>query len=90
MALTALTVRVDVVVKRQLENLAKKTGRSQSLIAAEAISADLDVNEWQIAGIKRAIDSMDRGDGIPHERVKEWISSWGCQKELAAPKHRRR
>lgn len=90
MALTALTVRVDVVVKRQLENLAKKTGRSQSFIAAEAISAYLDVNEWQIAGIKRAIDSIDRGEGIPHERVKEWISSWGCKKELAAPKHRRR
>jgi predicted transcriptional regulator len=66
---------VGVTVKKRLEKLAKKTGRSQSLIAAEAIRAYLDVNEWQIAGIKRAIEAMDRGDGIPHERVKEWIAS---------------
>jgi predicted transcriptional regulator len=86
MASTNLTVRVDAAVKKRLEKLAKKTGRSQSFITAEAISAYLDVNEWQIAGIKRAIEPMDRGEGIPHERVKEWIGSWGSQKELAVPK----
>jgi predicted transcriptional regulator len=90
MASTTLTVRVDAAVKKRLEKLAKKTGRSQSFIAAEAIGACLDVNEWQIAGIKRAIHSMDRGECIPHERVKEWIGSWGSQKELAVPKRSRR
>ena len=43
-------------------------------------------NEWQIAGIKRAIASLDRGDGVPHERVKEWIASWGSDNELPVPK----
>jgi len=31
------------------------------------------VNEWQIAGIKQAIASLDRGEGIAHERVEEWV-----------------
>ena len=90
MASAAFTVRVDSAVKKRLETLAKSTGRSRSLIAAEAIGAYLDVNEWQVAGIKRAIDSMDRSGRIPHERVKEWIASWGGKNELPVPKRSRR
>jgi hypothetical protein len=41
--------------------LAKDTGRSRCFLAAEAINDYLDVNEWQVAGIKRAIASLDRG-----------------------------
>jgi len=47
-----LTVRVDARAKKRLEKLAKRTGRSRSLVAAEAINEYLDVNEWQVAGIK--------------------------------------
>jgi len=36
---------------RRCEKLAKSTGRSRSFLAAEAISAYLDTNEWQVAGI---------------------------------------
>jgi predicted transcriptional regulator len=86
MSSTTFTVRVDATVKKRLEKLAKSTGRSRSFIAAEAIDAYLEINEWQVAGIKRAIISMDRGEGIPHERVKEWIASWGSDNELPTPK----
>ncbi|MGZ8299750.1 MAG: CopG family ribbon-helix-helix protein [Rhodoplanes sp.] len=44
-------MRVDSSVKRRLEKLAKSTGRSRSFLAAEAIDAYLDVNEWQVDGI---------------------------------------
>jgi RHH-type transcriptional regulator, rel operon repressor / antitoxin RelB len=83
---TTFTVRVGVATKKRLEKLAKSTGRSRSFIAAEAIDAYLDVNEWQVAGIKRAIASLDRGEGVPHERVKEWIASWGNDHERPIPK----
>ena len=66
------TVRVDAAAKKRLERLAKSTGRSRSFLAAEAIHEYLDVNEWQVAGIKQAIASLDRGEGVPHERVKDW------------------
>ena len=46
----------------------------------------LDLNEWQVAGIQKAVASLDRGQGIPHERVKEWGSSWNRKKEQPAPK----
>jgi RHH-type rel operon transcriptional repressor/antitoxin RelB len=86
MSSTTFTVRVDSVVKRRLEKLAKSTGRSRSFLAAEAIGEFVDVNEWQIAGIKGAMASMDRGEGVAHEQVKQWVRSWGGRKQRPAPK----
>jgi len=83
---TTFSVRVDAAAKRRLERLAKSTGRSRSFLAAEAINEYLDVNEWQVAGIKQAIASLDGGEGITHERVKQWVSSWGARKERPMPR----
>ena len=83
---TTFTVRVDQSVKKRLEKLAENTGRSRSYLAAEAINEYLDVNEWQVAGIKRAIASLDRGEAVPHERVKDWVASWGSNSERPIPK----
>ena len=78
---TTFTVRVATGVKKRLKRLAKSTGRSRSFLAAEAIKEYLEVNEWQVTGIKRAIASLDRGEGIPHYLVKEWVASWGSANE---------
>lgn len=83
---TTVTVRLASEVKKRLQKLAKSTGRSRSFLAAEALNEYLDANEWQIAGIKRAMNSLDRGEAIPHEEVKEWASSWGRKHERPAPK----
>jgi RHH-type transcriptional regulator, rel operon repressor / antitoxin RelB len=85
---TTFTVRVDAAAKKRLERLAKNTGRSRSFLAAEAINEYLDLNEWQVAGIKQAIASLDRGEAIPHEEVKDWITSWGSDREQQIPKRR--
>ena len=83
---TTFTVRVDTGVKKRLERLAKSTGRSRSFLAAEAIGEYLDTNEWQVSGIKRAIASLDRGEGISHESVRDWVASWGGANEKPVPK----
>jgi predicted transcriptional regulator len=49
------TIRVDRKTKARLEKLAKETRRSESRLAAEAIRSYVDVNEWQIAGIKEGL-----------------------------------
>jgi RHH-type rel operon transcriptional repressor/antitoxin RelB len=82
---TTFTVRVETAVKKRLENLAKSTGRSRSFLAAEALSEYLDVNEWQVAGVKKAMVSLDRGEGATHEQVKTWVKSWGRKRERPAP-----
>ncbi len=85
MTSSTFTVRVDTTAKKRLEKLAKSTGRSRSFLAAEAINEYLDVNEWQVAGIKAAIESADRGDLVPHDQVKAWVDSWDGDSELTLP-----
>jgi predicted transcriptional regulator len=85
---STFTVRVDAAVKKRLEKLAKSTGRSRSFLTAEAISEYVDANEWQVAGIRRAMESIDRGEGIEHHEVKKWVRSWGTGSEKPAPRRR--
>ena len=82
---TTITVRVDKSVKDRLENLAKETKRSKSSLAAEGISSFVDLEERQIAGIKKALDSIDRGRGAAHDEVEAWVESWDTDDELPAP-----
>lgn len=79
-------MRVGPDVKKRLAKLARSTGRTRSFLAAEALNEYLDLNEWQVSGVKRAIASLDRGAGVPHQEVKDWVSSWGCKRERAVPK----
>ena len=66
---------------KALLKVAKSTGRSRAFLASEAISAYLDTNEWQVAGITRALSSLDRGKGIAHARVSDWVAAWETRKE---------
>ena len=76
MTTSTFTVRVDTAQIKRLEALAESTGRSRSFLAADAINAYLDVNEWQVAGIKNAIASMDANGGVDHADVKAWVANW--------------
>ena len=44
-----MTIRVDRKTKSRLEKLAKAMEHTKSYVAAEAIRAYVDLNEWQIA-----------------------------------------
>jgi RHH-type rel operon transcriptional repressor/antitoxin RelB len=83
---TTRTVRVEPEVKKRLEKLAECIGRTRSFLAAEALNEYLDVNEWQVSGVKRAIASLDRGEGVSHREVKNWVNSWGPKRARPAPK----
>jgi RHH-type rel operon transcriptional repressor/antitoxin RelB len=82
---TVLSVRIDKSVKERLAKLAASTKRSQSFLAAEAIEEFVEVQEWQIAGITEALDALDRGESVPHYRVKAWAESLGTEDEQPIP-----
>jgi predicted transcriptional regulator len=86
MSSTTFTIRIEPAVRKRLEKLSRSTGRSQSFLAAQALTEYLDMNEWQVTGIKQAITSLDRGDGVPHEEVKAWVKSWGNKRNRRTPK----
>jgi predicted transcriptional regulator len=71
--------RVDDAILWQVMTVAKKQPNT--------INKHLDVNDWQVAGTKKAIASLDRGEGIPHDSVKDWVASWGHANEKPVPEH---
>ena len=74
---TTMTVRIDDDIKDRLEVLAGATRRSKSFLAAEAIRAYVDTNEWQIAEIQAAIKEADAGDFASDQEVADLAKRWG-------------
>ena len=71
-----MTIRVDRKTKSQLEKLAKAMERTKSYVAAEAIRAYVELNEWQIAEIKAALEEADRGDFASEKEVAKVMRKW--------------
>jgi RHH-type rel operon transcriptional repressor/antitoxin RelB len=71
------TIRIDCETKKRLDSLSKLTGRSKSSLAAEAIAAFVEREEWQFEEIRAGIDELDSGKSVPHVKVSNWLNSWG-------------
>ena len=83
---TTLSVRIDVDTKKRLEALAKRSRRSKSFLAAEAIAAFVDAESWQLDEIQSSVRDLDAGRGVPHKAVASWLRSWGGKRERKAPR----
>ena len=81
-----LSLRLAPDVKKLLEALADRTGRSKSFLAAEAITAYVEAEEWQIGEIQKGLEELDRGETVRHERVSKWLRSWGKAPEGKPPR----
>lgn len=61
------------------------TNRDKTGQEADAIDARSAVDAWQVAGIKVAIASLDRGEGISHDDVKTWAASLTDRRSVRDP-----
>ena len=82
---TTFSVRIDARTKKQLEALAGRARRSKSFLAAEAITAYVEAETWQLDEIQAGLKELDEGQGVPHREVATWLRSWGRQRERKAP-----
>jgi predicted transcriptional regulator len=83
---TNLSIRIDADTKKRLEALAKRSRRSKSFLAAEAIAAFVEAESWQLDEIQIGIKGLDKGPGVPHNDVTNWLRSWGRKRERRAPR----
>jgi predicted transcriptional regulator len=81
-----LSIRIDSTTKRRLDVLAKRTRRSKSFLAAEAITGYVEAEEWQLGEIQAGIAELDSGEAVSHDRVSRWMGSWGRPGETKAPR----
>jgi predicted transcriptional regulator len=70
---------------RVLHALTKSSKRSKSFLAAEAISDYVESEESQLQEIREALAQAENGHVVKHEKVVEWLKSWGKPNERKAP-----
>ncbi|MBL8174224.1 MAG: CopG family ribbon-helix-helix protein [Bryobacterales bacterium] len=81
-----LSIRIDSETKRRLDTLSKRARRSKSFLAAEAIAAYVESEEWQLGEIHAGVAELDSGMRVSHEKVSNWLKSWGKRGETKAPR----
>lgn len=81
-----LSIRIDSETKKRLDALSKRSKRSRSFLAAEAITAYIESEEWQVREIKAGIAELESDQDVSHDRVAKWLKSWGKRGELKAPR----
>jgi predicted transcriptional regulator len=86
MAGTSITVQLDSAVQARLAALADARQQPVSDVAAEVIAAFVDPESWEHQHIRKGLAELEAGEGVSHERVVEWLDSWGTENELPAPR----
>jgi RHH-type transcriptional regulator, rel operon repressor / antitoxin RelB len=81
-----LSIRIDASTKKRLDALSKRSKRSKSFLAAEAIAAYVEAEEWQLGEIQAGIADLESGQVVSHEKVVKWLRSWGTPGETKAPR----
>jgi RHH-type rel operon transcriptional repressor/antitoxin RelB len=73
---TTMTIRLEPDVKKRLDRLAAATDRSKSFLAAEAVRAYVENNEWQIEEIRAALEEANAEDFATDKDVAKLARKW--------------
>ena len=71
-----MNIQLDNEVNDRLDALADVTGRSKSLLVAEAIRTFVESNDWQIGEIQAALKEADAGDFVSEKDVAVLARKW--------------
>ena len=55
--------------------------RPKSLLAAEAIRTFVDLNEWQVQEIERAVVEAENGEFASDDLVRKVLRKWGVGRD---------
>jgi predicted transcriptional regulator len=70
-----LSVRTSKKVHTALQQLAKKTKRSQSALIGDALDQYVAHQEWIEKEIRRGVTVADKGEVVSDQRVRKWMQS---------------
>ena len=81
-----LSIRIDSEIKKRLDLLSKRSKRSKSFLAAEAIGAFVENEEWQLGELQDGLADLEAGHKVSHEKVSKWLKSWGKPGQTKPPR----
>ncbi len=82
-----VSIRLDDNVITKLDALTRTTERSRAWLMAQAVTAYVEHESWQIEAIERSLAALRRGEAkfVEGEAVERWLASWGGDAEAGAP-----
>ena len=78
---STMTIRLEADLKARLDKLADVTHRSKSFLAAEAVREYIELNEWQLQEIQKAVTEADAGDFASEESVNATLRKWSVNED---------
>jgi antitoxin component of MazEF toxin-antitoxin module len=53
--------------------------------SADESDVEVGYEEWKLAEIQAGLAEAEAGETVPHEKVTDWLRSWGTANELPPP-----
>lgn len=79
MAKETIAFRLDEGKRVALDAIAQSLDRDRSYVINEAIENYLEVHQWQIEEIKKAIAEADAGKFASEEKVNNFFDKWATK-----------
>ena len=87
--LKAMSVKLDIVTKNRIENLANQSDRTPHWIMKEAIKRYLDEEEARVKLNQETVEAWERYEATglyaTGQSVNAWLASWGKSEPLDIP-----
>ncbi len=80
---TTITARIPQTVRRDLEALARSTGRNRNTLVHEALTRFIDTQRWQITTIEDRLRLADAGDFATDAEMDELWAEFGLEPDDA-------
>jgi predicted transcriptional regulator len=77
MKTASVSARLTPDTAKKIALLAKALNRSKSYLAAEAIEAYVNDQQWQIEAILEGIKAADEGKFATEQQMKKALAKWG-------------
>jgi RHH-type transcriptional regulator, rel operon repressor / antitoxin RelB len=71
-----VTLRLDKDKIALLDQLAQSDDRDRTYLIKNAIDGYLNMRQWQLDEIKKAITEADSGDFVPEEEMQALFAKW--------------
>jgi predicted transcriptional regulator len=78
---TTITTRIPQTVRRDLEALARSTGRNRNTLVEEAIRRFIETQWWQITLIEERLRQADAGNFATDAEMNELWTEFGLQSD---------
>ena len=69
MVQSSITIRTDPELVGKVAALALAMDRTRNWVVEDALRHYVESQAWQVEGIKEAMGSLERGEGLDHEGV---------------------